>query len=53
MLYKIIRYDVLRESQDVPFFSEMVEDHLEDGWELVGSPFVFNGNIFCQAVIKK
>ena len=35
---------------DPEYFSELIEVHLVDGWVLVGGPFVFNGDTFCQAM---
>ena len=35
---------------DPEYFSELIEVHLEDGWVLVGGPFMFNGDTFCQAM---
>ena len=32
-------------------FEEVVMSYIKDGWELVGSPFVYR-NMFCQAVFK-
>lgn len=33
-------------------FEKAVMSHLEDGWELVGGPFIYR-NSYCQALIKE
>lgn len=33
-------------------FEKDVMSHIEDGWELVGSPFIFRNMNWCQAVTK-
>lgn len=33
-------------------FEKDVISHIEDGWELVGSPFIFRNINWCQAVTK-
>ena len=46
MEYKLIMH------RDIEIFEEMIEDYLYDGYTLVGGPFLFNGDEFCQAVTR-
>jgi len=46
---KIINYKIIRVS-DIKIFSEVIMEHINEGWELYGSPF-YAYNQYCQAVV--
>jgi hypothetical protein len=36
---------------DAQHFSQKVNNHIKEGWEVFGSPFVNKNGYYCQAVV--
>lgn len=52
MEYKVLEASILFSQGRRAYLDKVVQEYLDDGWELYGNPFSCQ-HIMCQAVIKK